>query len=367
MGHRIISLIIKELLAVLRDPKGRSVLIIPPLIQLCLFSFAVTQEAKNVTLAVLNHDHGAMGSDLVQRFQAAPTFTRLVTLENEDQINPMLDQQKALAVLVIDETFSRDMEAGHPTQVQFLLDGRKTNSAQIVTGYAARILQTFQQEQLPSAALAGVDLQVRHWFNPNLDFKWYTVPSLVAMLSTLIGLLVTALSVAREREMGTFEQLLVCPLRPLEILLGKAGAALIVAVAEGSLILAAAVFIFRIPFQGSVLWLYFSLVVFLLSVIGVGLFISSLCMTQQQAILGAFVFVTPAMILSGFSTPIENMPNWLQTVTLANPIRWFLVIVRGVFLKAMPASEVLAHTWPMAIIAAVTLCTAAWFFRHRME
>ncbi|MFH1719497.1 MAG: ABC transporter permease [Planctomycetota bacterium] len=367
MRHRLGTLIIKELLAILRDPKGRTVLIMPPLIQLFVFSFAATQEAKNVTLAVLNRDHGLMGTELVERFRAARTFTHLISLESETHIRSTLDRQQALAVLVIGQDFSRDILAHRPTCVQFLLDGRKTNAAQIVSGYGARIVQTFQQDMVGQQGTVPVTMAVRHWFNPNLDFKWYTVPSLVAVISTLIGLLVTSLSVAREREMGTFDQLIVSPLRPLEILLGKAGAALLVAVAEGSLILGAAVWVFRIPFQGSLVLLYGAMTLFLLSIIGVGLFISALSLTQQQAILGAFTFMTPAMLLSGFATPIENMPPWLQVVTLGNPLRWFLVIVRGVFLKAMPASDVLANAWPLVIIAIVTLLAAVWLFRHRME
>jgi ABC-2 type transport system permease protein len=367
MFNRIWTLVIKELLAILRDPKGRSVLIGPPLVQLMIFSFAVTQEAKNVTLAVLNEDRGALGRELVARFAAARTFTRLVPLESRAQIPAALDEQRALAVLVVGPDFSRELTAGRPVAVQFLLDGRKTNTALIVNGYAARIVQAFHPDGREPPARLPVRLEVRHWFNPLLEFRWFTVPSLVCVLATLIGLLVTSLSVARERELGTFDQLLVSPLNPLEILAGKAGAALLIAVAEGSLILGAAIFIFRIPFQGSVALLYGAMVVFLLSIVGVGLFISSLCTTQQQAILGAFIFMTPAMSLSGFATPIRNMPHWLQVATLANPLRWFMVIVRGVFLKAMPAREVLDHTWPMALIALVTLGAATWLFRHRME
>jgi ABC-2 type transport system permease protein len=207
----------------------------------------------------------------------------------------------------------------------------------------------------------------RNWFNPNLDYKWYTLPSLVAILSMLVSLLVTAMSVAREREVGTFEQLLVSPLRPVEILAGKAAAALLVALVEASVILLIAVFGFKVPFQGSVPLLYGAMTVFLLSIIGVGLFISALSMTQQQAILGTFTFMVPAVVLSGFATPIENMPHWLQSITPGNPLRWFLVIVRGIFLKGMPAADVAANTWPMAIIALVTLSAAAILFRKRME
>jgi ABC-2 type transport system permease protein len=196
---------------------------------------------------------------------------------------------------------------------------------------------------------------------------WYTVPSLICILSTIISLILTALSVAREREMGTFEQLLVSPLQPIEILVGKALPALFLALCSASLLLAIAIFVFRIPFQGSLTLLYGAMVIFLMAIIGIGLFISSLSMTQQQAILGAFVFMPPAVILSGFATPIENMPGWLQDFTVVNPLRWFLVIVRGIFLKDMPPADVLANTLPMVAIAVVTLTAATWLFKRRME
>jgi len=207
----------------------------------------------------------------------------------------------------------------------------------------------------------------RNWFNPNLDFRWYTLPSLVCILTTVIGLIVTGLSVAREREMGTFEQLLVSPLHPLEILVGKALPALLVAMIEGALIVLIGVSLLQVPFNGSLPLLFASMGVFLLAIIGVGLFVSSLSMTQQQAVLGAFMFLVPATILSGFASPIENMPHWLQTISYANPLRYFMTIVRGIFLKDVPATVVWAQTWPMAIIACVTLSIATWLFKKRME
>ena len=183
----------------------------------------------------------------------------------------------------------------------------------------------------------------------------------------LIALTVTGLSVARERELGTFDQLLVSPLRPIEILIGKTVPGIIIGLFEGSIIIFAAIWIFHIPFAGSFLLLYLSMFVFVLSIIGVGLFISSLSNTQQQAILGAFVFMTPAVTFSGYATPIENMPEWLQQATVINPVRYYLVIAKGLFLKDMPASIVFENIWPMAIIAFVNLVAATWFFRRRLE
>ena len=367
MRTRLKALIVKELLNILRDPKSRTVLLVPPIIQIFIFSFAMTMEAKNVHLGVLNLDAGRAGFELVQRFKEARTFTRIVPLGGQVEIQPVLDQQEVLAVLVVPSDFSRRLADGRPTGVQLLLDGRKTNTAQIVRGYAQRILDGFLADRGAAAPPRPAVALTRHWFNPNLEFMWYTVPSLICILSTVISLILTALSVAREREMGTFEQLLVSPLQPFEILLGKALPALFLALCSASLLLAIAIFVFRIPFQGSLVLLYGALVVFLSSIVGIGLFISSLSMTQQQAILGAFVFMPPAVILSGFATPIENMPPWLQEFTLVNPLRWFLIIVRGVFLKDMPPADVLANTLPMVVIALATLAAAGWLFKRRME
>lgn len=367
MLTRLRALMIKELLNILRDPKSRTVLIVPPIIQIFVFSFAMTMEAKNIPLGVLNLDAGRDGIELVERFQNAETFSRIMWLKGQAEIQPVLDEQRALAVLVVPVDFSRRMESGKTATVQLLLDGRKTNTASIVQGYAQRILDGFLVDRDPDAGRRPAALLTRHWFNPNLEFMWYTVPSLICILSTIISLILTALSVAREREMGTFEQLLVSPLQPIEILVGKALPALFLALCSASLLLAIAIFVFRIPFQGSLALLYGAMVIFLMAIIGIGLFISSLSMTQQQAILGAFVFMPPAVILSGFATPIENMPGWLQNVTVINPLRWFLIIVRGIFLKDMPPADVLANTLPMVAIAVVTLTAATWLFKRRME
>src|SRR5262245_29029973 len=207
---------------------------------------------------------------------------------------------------------------------------------------------------------------VRHWFNPNLDYVWYTVPSLIAVISLLIGVILTALSVARERELGTFDQLMVSPLRTHEILIGKTVPPLMIGLVHATVYVLAALFVFEVPLRGSLLLLYPSLIVYLAAVIGVGLFISSLSTTQQQAILGAFLFAAPAILLSGFATPIENMPAWLQPLTMVNPLRHFLVVVKGVFLKGLPASEILRNTIPLIVIALVTLTAAAWLFRRRI-
>lgn len=367
MFNRIRALIVKELLANLRDRKSRFVLIVPPLIQLFIFSFAATQEVKRQTLAILNLDRGRPALTLEQDFSAANTFSEVIHLQRAEEIPAVIDRQQALAVLWIPENFSRDLERGQPAQASFILDGRKTNAAQIVQGYAMRIVNSYRAKLVAQGQPSGVNLAPRNWFNPNLDFRWYTVPSLVCILTTVIGLLVTGLSVAREREMGTFEQLLVSPLHPLEILIGKALPALLIAMIEGSFIVLFGVLALRVPFNGSLPLLFGSMAVFLLAIIGVGLFVSALSMTQQQAVLGVFMFLVPAVILSGFASPIENMPHWLQSWSFVNPLRYFMTISRGIFLKDISAAIVWSQTWPMAIIACVTLFMATWLFKKRME
>jgi len=368
MLGRILALIIKEMLAVWRDRKSRFVLIVPPLIQLAMFSYAATYDVTHVTMAVLNEDGGLAGRELLARFEGAPAFGRILRVANQEQMAVALESREVMLALRLPQDFSRRIEGGGQASLQVILDGRRSNTAQIAMGYANTIVAAYNQELAAARGLAAVPgaLVSRVWFNPNLESLWVVVPGLVGVLTQVVALVVTALSVARERELGTFEQLLVTPLRPWEILVGKTVPALVIGLIEGTIILVAAQVWFGVPFIGSLLLLYAALVAFLLSIIGVGLFISALSSTQQQAILGAFFFIVPAITLSGFATPVENMPDWLQVATLANPIRHILVLMHGLFLKASPAALVWKSVWPMLVIAAVTLPGAAWLFRRRL-
>ncbi|OCO98448.1 MULTISPECIES: ABC transporter permease [unclassified Ensifer] len=366
---RLKALIVKELLAVLRDPKGRTVLIVPPILQLLVFSYAATLEVTNVDVMVLNRDNGHWSQDLIQEIDGSPTFRSIRFTDNPDEVRVAIDTQKVIAAIEIGPTFSRDIEASQPAEVQLILDGRRSNASQIVSGYLSRIVGTLAANTPAGKRTApdAVSVVARNWFNPNLTYQWFMVPNLVASIALLIGLIVTALSIARERELGTFDQLMVSPLRTHEILIGKLIPPMMIGLFHITIYILAAVFIFGVPLRGSLLLLYGSAVFYLASVVGLGLFISALSMTQQQAILGAFLFMVPAMLLSGFATPIENMPSWLQPITYVNPLRYFLVIVKGVFLKDIPAVEVARQTIPLLLIAMVTLSAASWLFRRRLE
>lgn len=369
MGTRFYALVVKELLAILRDPRGRMVLIMPPILQLLIFAFAATLEVKNVSIAILDQDRGAWSMELIERFRGSPTFDEITFIDSVGQIRGLIDDQLVMAVVHIPQNFSADIAAGRPVDIQMILDGRRSNAAQIVQGYAARIVQGLNQDIAEALNRPGPPsaLIMRSWFNPNLHYHWFTVPSLIGTIGLLIGISVTALSVAREKELGTYDQLLVSPLKPFEILLGKTAPTLLIGLFNGTVFLLIGHLAFEIPFTGSIGLFYISLALYLVSVIGIGLFISTLATTQQQAFLGAFVFAAPAILLSGFATPVENMPDWLQDLTLINPLRHFLVIVNGLFTKDMPLATVAENAWPLATIAAVTMILASWLFRRRLN
>ena len=362
---RLWAQILKELLCVLRDPRSRIALVVPPLIQLLIFSFANTLEVKHADLAVFNRDSGRAAYELVARVGAASFCDRLVTVHSQGEIDALIERRQVIAAITIPETFSRDLAAGRPARAQVLLDGRRGNAAQVLFGYLSQIAGALGAELTgnPGAAAA---VAVRHWYNPNLIYTWFVVPSIGGILVMFSTLMTTGLSIARERELGTFDQLLVSPCTPLEIIVAKMAPALLICSVLGSVMVAAGVFAFGIAFTGSFALVLVSLVVFVLSMVGIGLMLSAICATQQQAFLGIFIFIMPCFMLSGFMTPVENMPQWLQTIIVINPLKHFLVIVKGIFLKDMPFSDVMDNIYPMICISAATLPFATWMFRKRL-
>ncbi|MCB1749496.1 MAG: ABC transporter permease [Gammaproteobacteria bacterium] len=355
---------VKEFLCLLRDPRSRYVLIVPPLMQLLVFAFAATLDVRNVDLAVLDRDHGRWSHELVARIGAAAFVGRLHAVHDRAALHAAIDRREVVAALDIPETFSRDVAAGRTGRVQVIVDGRRANAGQITLGYLQRIAADLGAPETVTSSAAPA--AVRHWFNPNLVYRWFVVPSLAGILSMFVALLVTALSIARERELGTFDQLLVSPATPLEIIVAKTVPALVIGTALGLLMVTAGVVGFGIPFTGSFALLLPCLVLFILSVVGIGLMVSSICATQQQAILGTFAVGVPMVIMSGFATPVENMPPVLQGLAQAIPLKHFLVIVQGCFVKALPAADVFANAWPMLVIAVVTLGLSTVFVRARL-
>jgi ABC-2 type transport system permease protein len=369
MWNRIVTLIWKELLTVLRDGKSRVSIILPPIIQLFIFTFAATLDVTNVPIGILNQDFGEQSIEMIQRLHGSPMFKQILFLKGVEEIAPFIDNQKGLMVISFNENFSRLLNLDKQANIQLILDGRRSNSAQIVSGYVTTIVDQFNSEFSAKAGLPQQNavLVQRNWFNPNLLYYWYNIPCLVATLSMLTCLIVTTQSVARERELGTFYQLLVSPLIPIEILVGKIVPGIIVGMVEGSMMMAVGTLILGVPFTGSLLLFLSALLIFVTAISGVGLFISSISATQQQAMLGTFVFMMPSILLSGFATPIENMPAWLQPVAYTIPLTYMLVISKGIFLKSMPAPIVFENIWPMVIIGFFTIAGAGWFFRRRLS
>lgn len=367
MGRRIFALMIKEFLALLKDRKGRLVLIVPPMIQLVVFGYAATFDLRHVPYAVYSEDRGHVSRNLLAAFGGAPSFSLKAQLSDENRIAPLVNSRQVLMVIRIGPNFSSDLLSGKPAAVQIIVDGRNSNTAMLVVNYAGSIVKKFNEDWIGShGGSMPVHTETRAWFNPNLESRWFFIPGIVGLLTLLVTVLVTALSVAREREQGTFDQLLVTPMNPLEILVGKALPGFLIGILEATVITLAAVFWFKVPLLGSILTLYIGILLFLLSAVGMGLMISSIAVTQQQGLLGAFFFMVPAIILSGFATPIRNMPPIVQDLTLVNPLRYFLVVLRGIFLQGTPFRLLVPDLWPLAAIGIVSLAIAGWLFRNRM-
>lgn len=364
----ILALTVKEFRALLQDRRSRFVVIGPPIVQLLVFGYAATFDVNHVPFVVYDADGSAAARELVARFDGSETFDLVGALRAESDIAGTINDRRAMVVLRLAPDFGRRLALGEPGDAQIIIDGRNSNTALIVLGYARSVLGAFNRDWATAHGAPEVPgmLQVRALYNDNLLSRWFVMPGIVALLTLVVTLVVTALSVAREREAGTFDQLLVTPLRPAELLIGKALPGLVIGTVEATFSILIIVFWFDVPLRGGLLPLYVGIWLFLLSAIGVGLMISSLSTTQQQGLLGAFLFLVPAVILSGFATPIENMPQAVQWLTYVNPMRYILVIVRSVFLEGSDMTALTSQYWPMALVSVTTLVAAGWLFRHRM-
>ena len=369
MFRRIFSLIKKEFILIWKDPQSRALIIIPPLLQLLIFAHAATMEIRNIKMIVLDRSQTVQSRELISKFQHSKWFKSVTPVKNENEIEHMIRSQKAQVALTVNTDFATNLMKNKTAYIQVILDGRQTNTSGIINGYVNSIVSQYEAENFSARlnSVPQINVEIRNWFNPNLIFLWYTVISLVTILATSIALVLTALSIAREKEMGTFDQLIVSPLSSFEILVGKTVPPFIISLILATLMGLFAMIFFHVPFVGSLPLYYFSMSVYLLSMLGIGLFISSICKTQQQGILGAFTFQMPAVLLSGYISPIEDMPAIFQTLTWTNPIRFFLVIMKGICLKDMPVIYIYHNLIPLLIIGIFTLSAAGWMFKRNLE
>lgn len=365
---RILALTRKELLAVLKDPRSRFSLLAPPVIQCLIFGYAATYDLNDVPYAVLDQDRSAASREVLARLDGSGVFRRVADLHRPADIATYINQRRALLVIQIDQDFERRLALGLEAGVQLIADGRNSNTAGTAIGYVAAIVDSFNADWRAGHGQGGPSIRVvtRAWYNPNLETRWNMIPGMIGTLTMLQTLLLTAMSVAREREQGTFDQLLVTPFRPVEIMAGKALPSVLIGNVQATAILLVAQLWFRIPFSGSFLTLYAGLSMFLLAAVGIGLLVSSVVASMQQAMLFSFVLMMPFILLSGLTTPLSAMPQFLQHLTLVNPLRYAIDIAQRVYLEGADLGMLVHDLWPLALIALVTLSAASWMFRQRL-
>lgn len=362
---RIAFMVRKEFLQVFRDPRMARVLFVAPILQLMIFGYAVSTDLRHASLHVVDLDSTRESRELVEAFEAGGLFRVVGYSRRPAEQNAALDSGEALAGLVVPAGFARDLTAGR-ARVQLLFDGSSSNQATLAKAYAEQIAQTFAQSRAPGGPAPIVfDARIRAWFNENLESRNYNVPAVLGAILLLICQLLTALAIIRERESGNLEQLLVSPLRPLELILGKTIPFALIGLLDLGLISAVAILHFGVPFRGSALLLIFAALLFLVCALGIGLLISTLSKTQQEAFLSSFLIFMPAMLLSGFMFPVTSMPKPFQVLTLANPLRHFLEIVRGSFLKGVAAADVMPQLGALALIGGLLIFLSAARFSRR--
>lgn len=366
--RRIAALTRKELLAILKDPRSRVTLFVPPLLQCLIFGYAMNLDLNVIPYAAIDQDRSAASHELLARLDGSGIFLRVANLASPSEAAQSIDQRRVLLVVQIGQDFERRLDAGEAAPVQVIADGRNSNTGGTALAYFQTVVQGFDADWLSAHGQAPPTVQpvLRAWYNANLETRWNMVPALVGTLAFIQTVLLTALSVAREREQGTFDQLLVTPLRPAEIIFGKIIPSILVGLVQATNVLLVAQLWFHIPFQGSFLVLYAGLFLFLMAAVGLGLFISSIAQTMQQAMLYTFVTMMPFTLLSGLATPISSMPKALQVLTVANPLRWAIDIAHRVYLEGVGLDRLGSDLAPLAAIAAVTLTAASWMFQRRL-
>lgn len=361
----LMVLVKKEFLTIFSDPANRTILFVPALMQALLFGYAASYDVNHVDYAVLDQSKGQVSQQLLNHLDGSGIFNRTATLLNTNQIQSVIDAHQALAVISIPPDFEDKLNQGQTSAIQVILDGRNSSTAGMAGSYINSVIAQVNQERL--GATSGIQIETRTWYNPNQQSRWSLMPSLIAALSMMQTLLLSALSVAREREQGTFDQLLVTPYTPIHIMIGKALPPIFVGLIQSTIILLIILFWFQIPFNGSLALLYFGLLCFNIAVVGVGLSISAISLNMQQAMLFTFFLIMPLMLLSGLLTPVQNMPHALQLATYANPLRFGIDLVQRVYLEGATFAQVKWDFLPMFLLAILTLPLAAWLFRNRLS
>ncbi len=361
------ALVKKEFFSIWRDKKSRSVILLPPILQLFIFSHAATLDITNIKIGILDKDNTEITREFIRQIKTSRYFNKIYHFQNPKDMKNAVDEEKIRAGVYINNDFTKKYKKENNPEIFVVSDGRRTNSSQIITGYITDIANSFSpmgKTKTPSP----VEFELRNRYNHNLSYHFFIVSSLMGILPMTTVLLLSALALAREKEGGTFEELMIVPLSENQIAFGKLVVPLFFGVLNGCIILLLSKIFFSLPFCGSFLLYILSLTVFLSCISGIGLFISAYCKSQQQAMLLVFAFMMPAIILSGYTSPIENIsPSWLRHLTVLNPLRFFLVISKGIILKNINFYVVLLNLIPILILAMLSIIGSSKAFKRKIE
>jgi ABC-2 type transport system permease protein len=372
--RRIKAILIKEFKQVLRDPRMKTVILVSPVLQILLFGYAANKDIDYIPTAIYDQDNTKESRELLRAFTYSKYFIPKYYIYSKEDQDWMINRGKTSVVIRVDRGFGRDLKAGKSANVQLVLDGTDSNTAQVIQGYASTIIGSYQQKlllnDLEALGMSGsgprIELRDRAWFNENLISRNYYLPGVIASIVTMMSLLLTAMAIVREKEIGTMEQLIVSPLLPLELIFGKLIPFGVIALFQSALITTFAVFWFHIPLRGSLILLALATSVYLFTTLGIGLYISTIASTQQEAMMSVFLFYMPTFLLSGFAYPIANMPLVIQWMTLINPMRYFLTIIRGIFLKGVGIGVLWDEFLIMAVMGIIVISLSTLRFKRRM-
>jgi ABC-2 type transport system permease protein len=367
MKNRLRVIIRKELIQALREPRMRVMIFLPPILQLIILGYAVNLDVENSSVGWFDQDRTTASRELKAAFQGSRQFYIAAEFSDERGLQEALDRgQVQIAVRVL-PGFARDVARGQTAPVQLILDGTNSNQAGILGGYAGAVVQRFALQMASAHAVPAIGAEVRVWFNPDLRSRNYFIPGVMLNIITLITLMLTAMAIVREKEIGTMEQLMVTPVRPIEIMLGKTVPFAAVGLVDVALATGIALLIFHIPFRGSVLLLGLSSLIYLMTSLGAGIFISTISRTQQQALMSSFFFFMPAFTLSGFAFPLRNMPEPVQWLTLLNPLRYFIEILRGILIKGSGVDILWPQLLALLLLGGVVLVSSTARFHKRLD
>lgn len=370
MFARVYQMMLKEFIQIFRDPRLRAVILLMPLLQTIIFGYAINIDVRDITIAVYDLDRSAASRGLIESLEKSGYFRLVKGLTDDHQIRRTLDHGEATVVIQVNPGFQENLLVGRTAQALFLIDGTDSNTASIVESYLNRIASQYSKEYQPQSfnkLFSGFTLESRAWFNENLVSRNYYIPGVIAILLTLVTLTMTSMSIVREKEVGTMEQLIVTPISRVEYVTGKTLPYICIGLFDVIGILLVSSFWFEVPMRGNLFLLFFAMSLYLLTTLGLGLLVSTISNTQQEAMLSAFMFYFPLVLLSGFIFPISNMPVPIQWVTLINPLRHFLIVIRGIFLKGVGISVLWPQLSALGLIGALIFWQATRRFRKTLS